>query len=114
MHKEMNETGMCSHVCVCVGSQKIQHQMTECACVCVCVCWPKRRRWQNLGITNRATSLRAIDEFTVIKGKLSSAMNLDKIHIHMRAKGGWGCLVGGVWWVVCGGGSVRGRIVSNW
>jgi len=39
---------------------------------------------------NRATSLRAIDEFTVIKGKLSSAMNLDKIHIHMRAKGGGG------------------------
>lgn len=32
------------------------------------------------------TSLRAIDEFTVIKGKLSSAMNLDKIHIHMQGE----------------------------
>jgi len=58
--------------------------------VSVCVCVLAQTQTTAKSWYNRATSLRAIDEFTVIKGKLSSAMNLDKIHIHMRANGGGG------------------------
>lgn len=38
MHKEMNETGMCSHVCVCVWVAKKFNTKWLSARVCVCVC----------------------------------------------------------------------------
>lgn len=62
MNAQGNERNGHVFACVCVGSQKIQHQMTECACVCVCVLAQTQtmaKSWYNQP-SNLASSYRRV------------------------------------------------------